>query len=95
MQRFKWRGGAVQRHILSAGRRLPCDATSERNAAWPAAWIAGALSHRLLQPGDDQVVVTLVSIVIGLLWMPGGMISVGMLSPAYRHFLRNACNPIR
>lgn len=30
--------------------------------------------------------VALVSLAMGLLWIPGGMISVGMLSLAYRHF---------
>ncbi len=51
-------------------------------------WLAigGALSHWLLQLGDDRIVVTLVSIAIGLLWIPAGMTSVGMLSLAYRHF---------
>ncbi len=61
--------------------------------------IAGALSHWLLQLGDDRVVATLASIVIGLLWIPGipgGMISVGMLSLANRHFFRGVlATPIR
>jgi hypothetical protein len=51
-------------------------------------WLAvgGAMSYWLVQPGHDRVVIMLVSVVIGLLWIPAGMISVGMLSLAYRHF---------
>jgi hypothetical protein len=51
-------------------------------------WLAigHALSHWLLQLGHNQAAVMLVSIAIGLLWIPGGMISVSMLSLAYRHF---------
>jgi hypothetical protein len=51
-------------------------------------WMAvgGAMSYWLVQPGHDRIVVMLVSVAIGLLWIPAGMISVGMLSLAYRHF---------
>ena len=51
-------------------------------------WMAvgGAMSYWLVQPGHDRVVVMLVTVVIGVLWIPAGMISVGMLSLAYRHF---------
>ncbi len=51
-------------------------------------WMAvgGAMTYWVVQPGHDRVVVMLVSVAIGLLWIPAGMISVGMLSLAYRHF---------
>jgi hypothetical protein len=51
-------------------------------------WMAvgGAMSYWLVQPGHDRIVVMLVSVAISLLWIPAGMISVGMLSLAYRHF---------
>ena len=51
-------------------------------------WMAvgGAMSCWLVQPGRNRVVVMLVSVTIGLLWIPAGMISVGVLSLAYRHF---------
>jgi hypothetical protein len=51
-------------------------------------WMAvgGAMSYWLVLPGHNRVVVMLVSLTIGLLWIPAGMISVGMLSLAYRHF---------
>ncbi len=51
-------------------------------------WMAvgGAMSYWLVQPGRNRVVVMLVSVTIGLLWIPAGMISVGVLSLAYRHF---------
>jgi hypothetical protein len=48
--------------------------------------ISGGMSYWLFLSGHNRAVVTLVSIVIGLLWIPGGMISVGVLSLAYRHF---------
>ncbi|MGB7099727.1 MAG: hypothetical protein WBD95_13310 [Xanthobacteraceae bacterium] len=48
--------------------------------------VGGAMSYWLVQPGNNRVAVMLVSVVIGLLWIPAGMISVGMLSLAYRHF---------
>jgi hypothetical protein len=44
------------------------------------------MSYWLVQPGHDRIVVMLVSVAISLLWIPAGMISVGMLSLAYRHF---------
>jgi hypothetical protein len=52
----------------------------------PLIAISGGISSWLLLSSPDRAVVTLVSLVIGLLWIPGGMISVGMLSLAYRHF---------
>ena len=52
----------------------------------PLIAISGGMSSWLLLSGPNRVVVTLVSLVIGLLWIPAGMISVGMLSLAYRHF---------
>jgi hypothetical protein len=52
----------------------------------PLISISGTISSWLLLSNPNRAVVTLVSLVIGLLWIPGGMISVGMLSLAYRHF---------
>ena len=52
----------------------------------PLIAISGGLSSWLLLSGYDRAVATLVSLVIALLWIPGGMIGVGMLSLAYRHF---------
>jgi hypothetical protein len=52
----------------------------------PLIAISGGISSWLLVSQPDRAVVTLVSLVIGLLWIPGSMISVGMLSLAYRHF---------
>jgi hypothetical protein len=52
----------------------------------PLIAISAAISSWLLLSSPNRAVVTLVSLVIGLLWIPGGMISVGMLSLAYRHF---------
>jgi hypothetical protein len=51
-------------------------------------WIAmsAGMSSWLLFSSYNRAVVTLVSLVVGVLWIPGGMISVGMLSLAYRHF---------
>jgi hypothetical protein len=51
-------------------------------------WIAigGGMSSWLVPSGYDRPTLTLVSIVMGVLWIPGSMISVGMLSLAYRHF---------
>ncbi len=52
----------------------------------PLIAISGGMSSWLLLSSYNRAVATLVSLVIGLLWIPGGMISVGMLSLAYRHF---------
>jgi hypothetical protein len=52
----------------------------------PLIAISGWMSYWLFLSGHNRAVVTLVSIVIGLLWIPGGMVSVGVLSLAYRHF---------
>jgi hypothetical protein len=41
-------------------------------------------------PDQGRAGVTLVSVVMGLLWIPVGMISVGMLSLAYRHFFERS-----
>lgn len=48
--------------------------------------ISGAILYRLFLPDQGRAGVTLVSVVMGLLWIPVGMISVGMLSLSYRHF---------
>jgi hypothetical protein len=55
-------------------------------------WIAigGGMSSWLVLSSDNRAVVTLVSIAVGLLWIPAGMISVGMLSLAYRHFFEQS-----
>jgi hypothetical protein len=51
-------------------------------------WMAiiTGMSHWLLLHDHSRATVTLVLLVMGLLWIPVGMISVGMLSLAYRHF---------
>src|SRR5262245_46873558 len=49
--------------------------------------IAGGISYWLYRSDYSQATITLVMIVIGLLGIAVNMLSVGMLSPAYRHFL--------
>jgi hypothetical protein len=51
--------------------------------------IGGGMSYWLVLSSYDRAVLTLISIVMGALWIPGGMISVGMLSLAYRHFFEH------
>jgi hypothetical protein len=46
-------------------------------------WVAISEGASFVQ---SRATVTLVRPVMGLLWIPVGMISVGMLSLAYRHF---------
>jgi hypothetical protein len=46
-------------------------------------WVAISDGASFIQ---SRATVTLVRPVMGLLWIPVGMISVGMLSLAYRHF---------
>jgi hypothetical protein len=53
----------------------------------PWGLIAAGLGFALLrQPSADRVIVSLVAGAVGALWIPVGMVSVGMLSLAYRHF---------
>jgi hypothetical protein len=77
---------------LSVSRGSACNGSNSvaarSSGTSQAQWlvIGRAMSQWLVQPGHDQAVVMLVSTVIGLVWIPGGMISLGMLSLAYRHF---------
>ena len=48
--------------------------------------IIGAAGYWLFWPAHNQITVTVIWVVMDLLWIPVGMISVGMLSLAYRHF---------
>jgi hypothetical protein len=53
--------------------------------------IGGGISYWLLfEPDHSRAAVTLVWVVMGLLWIPVGMISVGVLSLAYRHFFERS-----
>jgi hypothetical protein len=57
----------------------------------PGIAINGGIIYWTSLADHGPAVVTLVWLVMGLLWIPIGMISVGMLSIAYRHFFeRNA-----
>jgi hypothetical protein len=51
-------------------------------------WIAisGGMTYWMFSPDHSRVTVTVLWLIMGLLWIPAGMISVGMLSLAYRHF---------
>src|SRR5205823_596820 len=48
----------------------------------PWAAISGGITYWLFSSGPSRAAVTLVSVLFGLLWIPVGMISVGMLSLA-------------
>jgi hypothetical protein len=52
--------------------------------------ISGGILYWVFLPDQGRAGVTLVSVVMGLLWIPVGMISVGMLSLAYRHFFERS-----
>jgi hypothetical protein len=52
----------------------------------PVMAASGAMTFWLFLPGHSQAAITLASVVMSLMWFPLGMISVGMLSLAYRHF---------
>ena len=52
--------------------------------------IAGGISYWLLRTDYSQVAITLILVVIGLLGIIANMISVGMLSLAYRHFFERS-----
>jgi len=56
---------------------------------FPGAAIIGGISLWLLLP-HSRATGTLALIVMSLLWIPVGMISVGMLSLAYRHFFERS-----
>ncbi len=56
----------------------------------PWAAISGGILYWLFLPDYGQAAVTLVWVVMSLLWIPVGMISVGMLSLAYRHFFERS-----
>jgi len=56
---------------------------------FPGAAIIGGISLWLLLP-HGRATGTLALIVMSLLWIPVGMISVGMLSLAYRHFFERS-----
>ncbi len=62
---------------------------------FPGAAIIGGISWWLLLP-HSRATGTLALLVMNLLWIPVGMISVGMLSLAYRHFFEaQRLTPIR
>jgi len=74
--------------------------TSKRNI-WRMFWayflcilpwgaISAGISYWLFLPDNGRAGVTLVWVVMGLLWIPIGMISVGLLSLAYRHFFERS-----
>jgi hypothetical protein len=52
--------------------------------------VVAGIGFGLLQPGHDRIVASLATAAIGVLWIPVGMLSVGMLSLAYRHFFERA-----
>jgi hypothetical protein len=52
----------------------------------PGAAIAGGISFGVFLSDPGRATGTLALLVMSLLWIPVGMISVGMLSLAYRHF---------
>jgi hypothetical protein len=56
----------------------------------PGIAINGGIIYWTSLADHDPAVVTLVWLVMGLLWIPIGMISVGMLSIAYRHFFERS-----
>lgn len=56
----------------------------------PWVMIVGGLSYWMFRPDHDRIVVTLTWLMTSLLWIPVGMISVGMLSLAYRHFFERS-----
>jgi len=56
---------------------------------FPGAAIIGGISLWLLLP-HSRATGTLALLVMSLLWIPVGMISVGMLSLAYRHFFERS-----
>ena len=56
----------------------------------PWAAISGGISYWLFLPDHGRAAVTLVWLVMSLLWIPVGMINVGMLSFAYRHFFERS-----
>jgi hypothetical protein len=60
----------------------------------PAMAANGAVTYWLFQPGHSQAAVTLASVVMSLMWFPLGMISVGMLSLAYRHFFERGVQEV-
>ena len=60
----------------------------------PAMAANGAVTYWLFQPGHSRVAITLASVVISLIWFPFGMISVGMLSLAYRHFFKSGVQEV-
>ena len=60
----------------------------------PAMAANGAVTYWLFQPGHSRVAITLASVVISLIWFPFGMISVGMLSLAYRHFFERGVQEV-
>jgi len=49
-------------------------------------WVVVVVAVEFLFLTGDRVLATLVLLAIGLVWIPVGMISVGFLSLAYRHF---------
>jgi hypothetical protein len=74
---------------------------ASRRNSWRMVWayffcilpwmaIGGIMSFMLFKPANSQVTIMLVWLVLSLLWIPAGMISVGMLSLAYRHFFERA-----
>jgi hypothetical protein len=56
----------------------------------PLMVLNGAMSYWLFEPDHDRAALTLVPLVPSLLAIPLGMISVGMLSLSYRHFLERS-----
>jgi hypothetical protein len=56
----------------------------------PMMVFGGGLSYWLYQPGHGRATLTLVSLAVSLLSIPLGMISVGMLSLAYRYFFERS-----
>jgi hypothetical protein len=60
----------------------------------PVMAASGAMTYWLFQPGHSQAAVTLASVVMSLMWFPLGMISVGMLSLAYRHFFKSGVQEV-
>jgi hypothetical protein len=52
----------------------------------PMVAVSGGLTYTMFQPDNDRIVVMVTWFAASMLWIPGGMISVGMLSLAYRHF---------
>jgi hypothetical protein len=52
--------------------------------------VSGGIFYWMFLPDRGRTVVTLASVVMNLLWIPIGMISVGVLSLAYRHFFERS-----